>query len=139
MNTHQKSVHGEENVDKETKQLCTICGKKVKYIDHHIKAVHRDFKVCIICQQTIAGDMKKHRALCIFCQHCGYQNTKKKRLLKHIYSCQQRNGEQLEPLDLTPTKESKEANDNTAEKSPNGLKRQEDTGCPIKHVPICFL
>ena len=110
LNNHQRKVHGEDNIKKKTFQICSVCGKNVIWIDHHMKTVHKEVKsFCEICQKKILGDMKKHRGLCIFCPFCGYKNEKKNRLLKHVHQCHKRRevtNTQNEPLDLTsPRKE----------------------------------
>ena len=103
---HQGKIHGEDNVSKTFKHLCNLCGRAVVYIEQHIKFFLKDIKsrdVCEVCQETIVGNMKKHRGGCISCPKCNYENAKKKRLLEHIKKCQHKkdNDVQSEPLDLT--------------------------------------
>ena len=107
---HQGKIHGEENVNKTFKHICSLCGRNVVYIEQHIRFFHKDItskEVCEVCQETIVGDMKKHRGSCISCPKCGYNNSKKKRLLEHIKRCnyeKEDNCIQIEPLDLTSPK-----------------------------------
>ena len=94
-----------------TEVECKICLKSVKYLDKHMKAKHSDIKttpVCEICLKEILYEMKKHRKICINCIHCGYENAKKARLLKHMKMCERKprnnlikNADPIEPLDLS--------------------------------------
>ena len=101
---HMKKVHDDIKDYQIPLQVCPFCGKETKYIDQHIKAVHKEMKkndICEVCKQRVKHDMKKHRSGCIFCPFCEYQNRKKDRLLRHIETNHRENSWQAEPLDLT--------------------------------------
>ena len=109
---HQKMVHGEENIEKNRLRLCSICGKGVVYISQHIRDVHKNVKrICEICDKSIEGDMKKHRGICNLCPYCGYKNSKKARLSRHVKNCKDQ-PVQSEALDLTSPMKNVDENDN---------------------------
>ena len=112
---HSKEKHGSTKESNEDKQECPYCSKQYSYVDQHIRSVHRSVileEQCPICKQKVKNmetTMKAHRGICIFCPFCDYKNTKRMRLLQHIQAC--RDGEQLdepdeqlEPIDLSPSK-----------------------------------
>ena len=83
---HRKKVHGVAMVNFGCKPECPFCGKVVKHLDKHIRALHSEksgCSVCEVCNATVP-DMKKHRGKCNECKFCGYVNKHKGRLMKHI-------------------------------------------------------
>ena len=120
LDKHQRKEHENDNFENNTKHECCFCGRSVKYIDQHIKMVHKDLRSnnkCQVCQKIIVGDMKKHRGSCNSCPYCPHTEKKKGRLLKHIDSCIHRKKAllpsiQAEPWDLSSPKkaESNEVN-----------------------------
>ena len=67
--------------------VCPICGKRTRYVDQHIRNMHRSLgKKCPVCLATFYGDFTHHRGLCFACRYhnCTYKNKKLDRLLDHI-------------------------------------------------------
>ena len=108
---HTFSGFERHNVDKHNSKeriesTCTICEKKVIYLEQHMKAKHSKQQkplVCEICLNEVVSNMQKHRKDCIKCRYCKYENSKKARLLKHIEKCEMQpllKSQDCEPLDL---------------------------------------
>ena len=103
---HMRSHHSEEDIAKKV-EICKICGKEVKYIDKHIRTVHKNVmgeENCTVCLKNVKkSEMKSHRGKCIFCPICGKKEKKRLRLVEHITKCEQKGKlipVQMEPLDL---------------------------------------
>ena len=104
---HIADKHSEERLPKKESK-CSVCNKKVIYLDQHMRAKHSDLQKpfeCEVCLMEISANISKHRKTCISCRYCDYQNIKKARLLNHIKKCQNRPSEiwiqtQVAPLDL---------------------------------------
>ena len=100
-------MHGVEGYEEGLKNECPYCGKIILHIDQHIRKLHREksgYSFCEVCRKKVEGDMNKHRAKCIFCPFCSYENNRKTRLLKHIatHHTKRRINNQTEVLDLSP-------------------------------------
>ena len=119
LHKHEKIEHRGEIIETNKLFECYLCGKHVKYLDHHINFVHKENRAntrCQVCQKIILTNMKKHRGSCNVCPYCDHKERKKDRLLKHISSCTQKHktpSDQTEPWDLsTPEKKKVKENKN---------------------------
>ena len=112
--THFRRVHKKKLPN--TRTICDVCGKLVRFIGQHKWRVHNreKGKVCNVCLQFIKQDFRKHSGQCRQCPYCQKVLKKKSSLLKHIATHSantpiknfpdHHRPVQSVPLDLSPSK-----------------------------------
>ena len=130
LENHFKKSHVESRLNK-IESTCTVCMKKVIYLDQHMKAIHKETQMaqtCDVCLKEIESNMKKHRKACTKCLYCEYDNPTKHRLLAHIKNCNEKDI-QLAALDFSTPKKKKafqRQEEKTGIESPDEENRNKD-------------